>query len=493
MVKTKIQVLTYIRNPIVTILGHVDHGKTTLLDIIRKTNIANKEFGGITQHVGAYQVIIPQKTINKKITFIDTPGHLAFAKMRSRGAQVADIAILVVAANDGVMPQTVESINHIKAAKIPCIIAINKIDLPDTTPDKIKKQLDKLDLKLEEYGGDIPVVPLSAKTGEGIPKLLDMILLVAELNEIKEENPGKLKAVVIESELSKNRGAFATIVLRSGNLKIGDEIVCDNQEFKLRALIDCLGNNLKEVKAGDPVSILGWKTVPMVGSIVYKKGETEIKLRPNITITEEKTPLSLEVKHENLPAEQDKIKLIIKSDTTGTLEAILGALESNQSILIIHSGVGIINETDIFLAKTTKALVVSFHQKTPDQVLKLAESEKVLIKNYNIIYELMTEIDEVIEAIRLGNLVTVLGEAKVLALFKYNDLTVAGIKVVNKRIARGDQVKIVRGEVEIGRAKIKSLRHGKEDITKAELGTEAGVILSQNIDLLTGDSIISIG
>ena len=179
MVKTKIQVLTYIRNPIVTILGHVDHGKTTLLDIIRKTNIANKEFGGITQHVGAYQVIIPQKTINKKITFIDTPGHLAFAKMRSRGAQVADIAILVVAANDGVMPQTVESINHIKAAKIPCIIAINKIDLPDTTPDKIKKQLDKLDLKLEEYGGDIPVVPLSAKTGEGIPKLLDMILLVA--------------------------------------------------------------------------------------------------------------------------------------------------------------------------------------------------------------------------------------------------------------------------------------------------------------------------
>ena len=298
---------------------------------------------------------------------------------------------------------------------------------------------------------------------------------------------------MIESELSKNRGAFATIVLRSGNLKIGDEIVCDNQEFKLRALIDCLGNNLKEVKAGDPVSILGWKTVPMVGSIVYKKGETEIKLRPNITITEEKTPLSLEVKHENLPAEQDKIKLIIKSDTTGTLEAILGALESNQSILIIHSGVGIINETDIFLAKTTKALVVSFHQKTPDQVLKLAESEKVLIKNYNIIYELMTEIDEVIEAIRLGNLVTVLGEAKVLALFKYNDLTVAGIKVVNKRIARGDQVKIVRGEVEIGRAKIKSLRHGKEDITKAELGTEAGVILSQNIDLLTGDSIISIG
>lgn len=477
-----------LRPPIVTILGHVDHGKTTLLDNIRKSNVAAKEAGGITQHTAAYQVTIEK---HKKITFIDTPGHQAFAKMRGRGANAADIAVLVIAANDGVMPQTVESIDHIKAAGIPSIIALNKIDLPNVSIEKIKKQITKNGISLEEYGGETPLVPISAKTGQGVDKLLEMIILVAELNQIKEDSPGMLKAIVIESELSKNRGPVATLVVRSGDLKIGEEVLCENQNFRVRAIFDWQGKNMEKASPGDPVELLGWKNLPAVGSIVYKSGQTEIAVRKSGVPVLRNVALNTVV--ENPKPETEKIKLAVKADTTGTLEAILEVLKENNDIDIILSGIGIINESDIFLAKTTGSLVIGFHQKTPDSVLKLAQTEKVIIKTYDIIYQLLEEIDEVVEAIRQGNLVNILGEAKILALFLMKDQLVAGIKVVNGRIARGDQVKIVRNDVEIGRAKIKSLRHGKEDITRTDQGTEAGIILSQKIDLLTSDSIISIG
>lgn len=487
MVKQKLSKHISTRPAIVTILGHVDHGKTSLLDTIRKTNIAAREHGGITQHIGAYQIETPKG----KITFIDTPGHEAFSKMRGRGADVADIAVLVVAGNDGVMPQTIESINLIKAAKIPSIVVINKIDLPDVNVEKLKKQLLKYDLKLEEYGGEIPVVPLSAKTGQGVEKLLDMIILLSELNQIKDEVPGKFKAVVIESTLSKNRGAIATIIARSSKLEVGDVVVCENQEFKVRAFIDWFGKNRDQILSGEAAELLGWQKVPPVGSILYKKTETDLsQIKKQETVAPAKiASLATVASEQNL--ETEKIKLIIKSDNSGTLEAILGSLPKNA--IVISSGVGNITESDVLLAKTAKALVIGFNLKIADSVGKLAQSEKVLLKTYNIIYELLEEIDDVVEAALKGNLVEILGEAKIMAVFPMKDQTVAGVKVISGRIARGDKIKVVRKEEELGRTRIKSLRHGKEDITKAEQGTEAGVILAENIAFLTGDAIISIG
>lgn len=481
------QTQTSFRPPIVTVLGHVDHGKTSLLDKIRETDVASREHGGITQHIGAYQV----DKNGKKITFIDTPGHEAFANMRARGADVADIAILVVAANDGIMPQTKESIGHIKAANIPTIIALNKIDLPEANPEKVKKQLTSAGFVLEEYGGETPVLLLSAKTGQGIDKLLDMILLLSELNQIGQDLSTPLSAIVIESLLSKQKGPTATVIVRNGNLTTGEEVQCDNQQFKIRAIFDWNGKSLSSISAGDPGQLLGWKTVPAVGSSVTSAQ----KERTTITTPEQKT-LAPFTKPEITPLptqalEEEKVKVIIKADTAGTLEAILAGL--TDTITVITSGVGPITESEILLAKTAKALVIGFNQKTSDQVLRLAQSEKVIVKTYSIIYELFQEIEDVVEAIRTGNLVTTLGEAKVLALFPFDGETVAGIKVTKGRIARGDQVRVMRENEEIGRARIKSLKHQKEDITKAEEGTEAGLLLSNKLDFLTGDSIIAIG
>ena len=524
MIKQKTTPSYISRPPIVTVMGHVDHGKTTLLDTIRKTNIANQEYGSITQHIGAYQVTVtpkgeqssratpsslskgsrgiqPDKGILRqaqddfvssghKITFIDTPGHEAFSKMRSRGANVADIVVLVVAANDGVLPQTIESIAHIKAAKIPCIVGLNKMDLPDLLPDKIKKQLTKAGLTLEENGGETPVVPISAKTGAGIDKLLETILLLADLFQVKEVDHKKFSAVVIESSLSQSKGPVATTIVRSGTIQIGQEVVCDNQSFRVRALLDFRGKNILIASASEPVEVLGWKILPEVGNMVYSKEQVALAVK-------DKSPLSKERKTQALAATahreltEEKIKLIIKSDTAGTLEAITSSLKNNLEI--ISGAVGTISESDILLAKTTGAIVVGFHLSPSSNIVKLAQSEKVIIKTYNLIYELFKEIDEVAEALKHGNLVEVLGEAKIVALFPYESDLVAGIKVTSGRIARGDQVKVMRVDKEIGRSRIKSLRERKKDINRAELGMEAGVILSQKIDFLTGDSIISIG
>jgi len=491
--KTKTKTEFIPRTPVVTVLGHVDHGKTTLLDTIRKTRVAAKEHGGITQHIGAYQIDINptnKKVGYKKITFIDTPGHEAFAKMRIRGAQVADLAILVVAGNDGIKPQTVESINHIKAANIPCIVAINKIDLPDINIENIKKQLTKSGLKLEEYGGETPIVPISAMNNKGIDKLIEMILLLSEFNQIQDKNPDRLQAVVIESYISKHLGPVATIILQSGKLKTGQDVICDNQKFRIRAIYDWNNNTLQEIYAGDPGLILGWKYLSKVGSSLYDANQVAITLpQPNkITKIEETIPLSI-------PPEksitEEKIKLLLKADTTGTLEAITTGLKHNLEIIL--SQVGAISESDILLARTTKALVIGFGLKIPENVLKLAQTEKVIIKNYSIIYKLFEEIEEVVDAVKKGNLIDILGEAKVIALFPYDDETVAGVKVISGRIARGDQIKIMRQDNEIGRTRVKSLKHFKEEVNRAEQGDEAGVLFAKKLDILTSDSIIAIG
>ena len=476
------------RYPVVTILGHVDHGKTTLLDTIRKTNLASQETGGITQHIGAYQITVAPK--GQTITFIDTPGHEAFAKMRMRGANVADIAVLVVAANDGIMPQTIESIKHIQSAKIPCIVAVNKIDLPDVNIEKIKKQLTREGLKLEEYGGDIPLIPLSAKKGQGIDKLLDMILLLNELYRNKERTNTNLEAVVIEATLSKNRGPVATVIVRNGILKVGEEYNCNDQLFKIRALIDWKGQKMEEAKVGQPAEILGWKKVPSVGSIVYNKNSAE-------KVNFQSHPITIDKKIESVPTTDEKItstlklRLIIKTDSFGSLEAILHGLKDNVEIIL--SSVGAVSESDVLLAKTTKSIIIGFNIEIPESVVRLSQSEKVFIKNFDIIYEVFQEIDDVSEALKQGNLVTIFGQAKIIATFNYNEDKVAGVEVTSGRIARGDQIKVVRDDQEIGRARIKSIRHLKEDINRADQGTQAGVILTQKVDFLTGDSIISIG
>ncbi len=510
--------------PVVTILGHVDHGKTTLLDLIRKTKVVQKEIGGITQHIGAYQIRVSPKdelssratpTLRRgsrgipsehkeeilrqaqddfvpaghKITFIDTPGHEAFAKMRERGAMAADVAILVVAANDGVQPQTVESIKHIQSAKIPLIVALNKIDLPGINVEKIKKQLTREGLSLEEYGGETPLIPISAKTGQGLDKLLSTITLIYELYR-KKPPTANFEAVVIESQLSKSKGPIATVIVRNGNLTRGEEVVSEKQAFKIRALINFLGQNIAQAANGDPVEILGWKMLPAIGSRIYKKNESVMEVAPPVALSQQAVNNQTITPSDN-PIVGEKIKLILKADTAGSLEALTVVLSSKVDIIL--SGVGNISESDILLAKTAKTIIVGFNIEPSQNVVKLANSEKVLIKTFHLIYKLFEELDEVIEAIKKGNLVTIFGEAKIIEIFSYKEDKIAGVKVVSGRIARGDQIKLVRGEEEIGRAKIKSLRHGKEDISKAEQGKDAGVILSQKLDFLTGDSIIAIG
>lgn len=482
--------------PVVTVLGHVDHGKTTLLDAIRKTNIAAREAGGITQRIGAYSVQVGQNTKLKElrtITFIDTPGHEAFAKMRSRGASVSDIAILVVAANDGVMPQTKESIQHIKSAKIPYIVAATKIDLAEANLEKMKQQLTKADVKLEEYGGDVPLVPISAKTGKGIDKLLEMILLIAELAEIKADGNGQFKGVVIEAGLDKGKGPVITLIVKSGSLKKGDSIVTsEGNEAKVRVMFDEFGKEVTMAIPGKPVELLGLSKVPDVGTIIYRKDQEVIEIAPQKKLEIPPKTVALEIP----PAEEiavQKLKIVLKTDNVGSLEAIGESIKSKENVTIIASGTGSISESDVMLAKSSGAIIIGFGVKPPQQVVKLAQSEKVMMKLYTIIYEMLEEIDEVAEALQSGGLEEVLGEGRIIAIFEMKGEKIAGIKVISGRIAKGDKVKIVRENKEIGRTKIKSLRHGKEDITKAEQGSEAGASMAQKLDFLANDSIIAIG
>ncbi len=343
----------------VAVLGHVDHGKTTLLDKIRQTNVVAKEFGGITQHIGAYQI----KAKDKTITFIDTPGHAAFSEMRSRGAKVADLAILVVATDEGVKPQTLESLKYIKNAKIPYLVAINKTDLPHTDVKETEKDLAKNKILVESQGGKIVSVPVSAKTGKGINDLLEMILLLAEMEEIKGDEKAKLEAVVIESRLDKNRGPLATILIRNGNLKTGDQVEADGAFAKIKAMFDESGKSVKKAGPSKPVEILGFKSVPPIGSSIKQTEEMvlpEEKPRPELTKKEE--------------IEKNKLRLIIKTDVNGTLEAISAGLPRETEV--IDSAVGEVNESDILLADTTGAEIIAFNVKTPAKVKKFGDHRK---------------------------------------------------------------------------------------------------------------------
>ncbi len=471
------------RPPIVTILGHVDHGKTTLLDFIRKSSTASKEHGGITQHIGAYQV----EHGGKLITFIDTPGHAAFEKMRSRGAKVADIAVLVVAVDDGIMPQTIEALKHITEAKVPMIVAINKIDLPGinikVTLDKIKKQLSDRKINIEEYGGDVPVVEISAKTGEGVDKLLEVIQLIADLHELKGDPDLPPAGVVIEATLDKFKGAIATLLIRNGTIKKGESILVGGVKGKIKGLFDFNGKNVEEAGPSTPIEVLGLESVPAVGATLGAEEEAE----------GEKVISSLIDKLKQ--ADSKTLKVIVKADKQGSLEAIQASLEKfneeSKVVEFILSATGDINESDIRLASSVGAIVVGFNVKVLTNASKLAEIEHVLIRTYLIIYELLDEIEDVIEGmIKVGQVEEVLGRAEILAEFEHGKLEkIAGCRILEGEIAKGHKIRIVRDQTILAEVKIKSLKKVKEEVNKVEKGNECGMLFDPPVDFAVGDIV----
>lgn len=465
--------------PVVSVLGHVDHGKTTLLDAIRKSNVAGREHGGITQKIGASSIEINHDGKNRKITFVDTPGHETFANMRSRGAQVADIAILVVSAVDGVMPQTKESIQLILAAGIPYIVAFTKSDLPDKNIDKIKQQLSQSNVLVEGYGGDVPTIEVSAKTNTNVKELLDLVLLLFEMREGSGAHPtveGPLKAVVIESRLDPKVGAKASVVVKNGTLKVKDEIVAENVTGKVRALISDTGENVQEVHAGDAAEILGFEKVPPVGSVVKRKGEAE--------------PIQAESQASGSTAVREgSLALMLCADTQGALEAIIAAIP--EGIQVMRQKTGEISEADVLYAKSVGAIILSFNIKIRPDIINLARTEKVLVKNYTIIYELLDELKDVMEGKRLAEMEQIYGVAQIQATFPFDKSTVLGLKVIDGRVAKGDKIRVMRDEEAIGESHIVSVRQGKESTSKVEAPQECGILISPLLDFQVGDVILS--
>ncbi|MGB9553242.1 MAG: translation initiation factor IF-2, partial [bacterium] len=476
------------RPPVVTILGHVDHGKTTLLDAIRHSRVAESEFGGITQRIGAYQVEVN----GKKITFIDTPGHEAFTAMRARGAQVTDIAVLVVAADDGVMPQTVEAIQHVKAADVPIIVAVNKVDKPAANPERVKQQLSDYGLIPEEWGGETIFVNVSALQRKGINELLEMILLQAELLELKARQSGYATGLVIESRLDRGKGPVATVIVRDGVLRVGDYFVAGTSWGKVRMLSDDLGKAVKEAYPSMPVEVVGFSELPSAGTkfmvvgeerIAYliaerrKEREKEAALRGTM-----KRTLSLE---ELLSPESGKtreLNLLLKADFQGSLEAIEKAISQleneNVKINFIFKGVGNINEADVMLASASLGVVVGFNVKLPNEVARLAKREGVDVRLYRIIYDLIDDMDKAIKGMLEPKKVEeILGKLEVRALFRVARAgTIAGCYVTQGKIERGALVRIWRGQEMIQEGiRVSSLKHFKDDVREVTQGYECGV------------------
>lgn len=478
------------RPPVVAVLGHVDHGKTTLLDTIRKANVASREHGGITQHIGAYQIEYKTKSKeSRKITFIDTPGHEAFSKIRSRGASAADIAILVVAANDSVKPQTIESIAQIKAANIPLIVAINKVDLPGVIIDKVKSDLAKHEVQVEGFGGDVPFVLVSAKEGTGVADLLELILLVADMKGLDGSAEGTVHAVVIEAKVDKFRGQVATLLIRSGTLAAGNTLYEGEKVLgKVRAMLDEAGAKVAEAGPGKPVEVLGFSSLPSIGAVISTA--PEVREAAAVKPTQKSDNVADFLAAMTL-ADKKRLKLYIKADTSGSLEAVLEALPKSD-IDIVHGSLGDITEADILEAGAMKAVVVGFNVKAVGGVEKLATHEKVIYRIYTIIYELLDEMADVVTGMEdLLVRERELGRGTIIAEFPYEKDRIAGTKVTSGRLAKGDIVRVMRGDVEVGRARIKSIRQGKNETTKVEVGGECGVFLDKKVDFMLQDGIIA--
>lgn len=487
------------RAPIVTVMGHVDHGKTTLLDTIRSTGVALKEAGGITQHIGASEVVVNEQ----KIVFLDTPGHEAFTEMRARGAKVTDIAIVVVAADDGIMPQTVEAINHVRAAKVPMIIAINKIDKPAANIEKVRQELSGYDVLVESWGGDVIDVPVSAKAGDGIDNLLNMVLLVAEVEEFKANPNRRAVGSVIESNLDKGRGAVATILVQNGTLKVGDAVVAGASYGKVRAMINAKGNKTGKAGPSTAVEILGLNEVPNAGdpfvAVESDKMAREIAEKRKEKIREDYMKATSKIHLEDLFSHlQDGVKelnLIVKADVQGSIEALKSSLEkiSNEEVIVrvIHGGVGAVTESDVMLASASNAIIIGFNVRPTVGAVSLAEKEQVDIRNYSIIYQAIEEIETAMKGMLAPQFVEEqLGTAQVRMVFKVPGAGfAAGSYVTNGKITRNALVRLVRDGIVIYDGKIDSLRRFKDEVKEVATGFECGISLERYSDIKENDII----
>ncbi|GMR19127.1 MAG: hypothetical protein BMS9Abin34_253 [Patescibacteria group bacterium] len=484
------------RPPVVVVLGHIDHGKTTLLDTIRKSRVAAKEAGGITQSIGAYQVEIAardKKQAPRKVTFIDTPGHAAFSKMRERGARVADIAVLVVAADDGVKPQTLEALAHAKAAKIPLVVVLNKMDLASSEAlARVQGQLAKEGVVPEDQGGDTPIVPVSAKTGRGIPELLEMLGLVADLLELKADPQGNLEAVVIEALLSSRQGPLATLIIKRGTLRIGDRIFAADSQGKVKALTDDRGHRLSEVGPGAPAQVLGFSDVPPIGGVVGGEGTV-----PSGAGRHPAPPPPsglLRAPAEDQP-EIPGLNLILRTDTRGSLEAVsaaLGKLEvGDKKVDLLLKGIGPIGDADVRLASSARGLVLGFNVLIVPSAQKLADDLGVGIRSFSIIYELLDVVEKLLEGAKVIEEEKKAPEAEVQAIFSLHsgDL-VAGVKILNGKIKYRDRVKVIRDGEEVHSGRIRGLRIGEKDVSVVRPGQEAGVLVRPNFEFKKGDRLV---
>lgn len=488
------------RPPVITVMGHVDHGKTSLLDAIRSTNVTAQEAGGITQHIGAYTVNVN----GKPITFLDTPGHEAFTSLRARGAQVTDIAILVVAANDGVMPQTVEAINHAKEAGVPIIVAINKIDVTGANPERVKQELTEHGLIVEEWGGDTIAVPVSALHRQGIDELLEMVLLVAEMQELKANPNRRAKGTIIEAELDKGRGPVATVLVQNGTLRVGDSIVAGTAYGRVRAMMDHTGKRLKEAGPSTPVQVLGLSEVPEAGDIMYSveddKLAKQVAEERKEKLKEQQIKASSKLSLDDLfskikEGEIKELNLIIKADVQGSVEALRQSLEklSNDEVRVrtIHGAVGAINESDVMLASASNAIIIGFNVRPSAGVNELAKKENIDIRLYRVIYNAIEDIEAAMKGMLEPEFKEVIiGHAEVRETFRISGVgVVAGCYVTDGKIIRNGDVRLVRDGIVIYEGSIESLKRFKDDVREVASGYECGIGLANFNDIKVGDII----
>jgi len=488
------------RPPVVTVMGHVDHGKTTLLDKIRRTRVAEQEAGGITQSIGAYQISYN----GKKITFIDTPGHELFTEMRARGAQATDIVVLVVAADDGVMPQTVEAYNHAKAANVPVVVAINKIDKPNANVEATKQQLvSKLNLVPEDWGGDTIVVPISARTGQGIDELLEMILLVAEMKEIKCYPKGPARCVVIESKVERGLGPVANVIVKDGILKVGDHVVAGPIYAKVRTLVDDKGKHIRQAEPSQPVMIVGFEELPDLRYTIYAVEDLETARQVSEEIRariekerRSKRRMTLEELLKMMEEKEKKeLNLVLKADTLGSLSAVQSAVDSLKSeeikVNVVHAGVGPVTESDIMLASTCDGVVIGFRVKIEPQARKLAETEAIQVKTYEIIYDLIESLKLAMEGMLKPQIVEeLIGRGEIKKVFDIKKVgKVAGVQLLEGKATRDSKVKVYRNGVLLFTDEIETLKHFKEDVSQVEAPQECGIKFKSRKDFQEGDEL----
>lgn len=487
-----------LRPPVVTVMGHVDHGKTSLLDCIRNTHVSAHEAGGITQHIGAYQV----NCKGKKIVFLDTPGHEAFTAMRARGAQITDIAILVVAADDGVMPQTIEAINHAKSANVPIIVAINKIDKPGANQDHVKQELMEHGLVPEEYGGDTIMVPVSAKKQLGIDDLLENVLLVAEIEELKANPNREARGVIVEAKLDKGRGSVATVLVQNGTLRIGDSVVCGTTYGKVRAMVDDRGNNVKKAGPSVPVEILGLNDVPAAGDILAVLEEKQARSIAEARIERQRNNL-IKSKKVSLDAlfsqiqdgEIKDLNIVVKADVQGSVEALCASLlklnkNDEVRVSIVHSGVGAVNESDVMLAAASNAIIIAFNVRPDANARKVADNEDVDIRTYRVIYDALNDVKDAMSGMLKPKYKEVIqGRVEIRQVMKFSKALVAGSYVLDGKICNNSKIRIIRDNVEVFDGEIDSLRRFKDEVKEVNAGYECGISIVDFRDFKEGDII----